>query len=269
MTDDIKVPNTDKSEEHKLEPAELAVAEKVGGLLSQGYTRDAKLSYTIGAHIVGLKGSDEKYGQGSVERVAKKVGCTAALLYRHARVPDAWSKATFEKELANASATGLPLTFSHFAEIARLQDKQDGEKRAALLAEARRGSLSVRDLAKKVRDGRPDAPLTGRRVLGRLVASCNKMLERTKADFESLNTVDVTGGSVKQLELTLETYTAMRVTVEQVQRRLGELLVQAKKPKTAEETAPSPPDPPESEPEPPESAASRPGLEAMHRLVAR
>jgi len=254
--------------ERKRQRDERAVIRDVRRLLAQGYTRDARLGYAIGARIKSLKSEEGKYGKGSVEHVADEVGCTAALLYNFAKVADAWTDEEFEAELAKPSE-GLPLTLSHYAVVARLKDVA---QHPTFLERARCELLPVRELAQLIRaaNRKPGAPSRGRPVLSLLVTASARMLERTKADFESLKTVNVTDDSADQLQLALETYTAMRVAAEQVESRLAELLVQAKKQEpAADEVRPSSNDAPGSEPEPTASVASRPEIGAMHRYIAR
>lgn len=115
---------------------------KIRGLMATRATGDTKVAYQIGAEVFGITKETEKYGRGSVKLLAGELGCTAALLYSYARVAAAWNPEEFKEATKKANAKGLPLTFSHFVELAR--EEESKAAREHLFALALRESLDRR-----------------------------------------------------------------------------------------------------------------------------
>jgi hypothetical protein len=212
----------------------------IGELLFKAGTRDTKLRYHIGTQVLDAMTDDDKYGKSAVKYIAEQVGCTAANLYAHADVADAWSSAEFD-ELAvrkNSKSEGLPLSFTHFIIIAQVEDSG---LRPKLIADALEEGDSVRELRKRIDalKSAEEAPAAVRALrpkdaLRRLVSSSNSLVEKAESDIETLGTVkDVTPELVEQVETARKSYAKARELIEQLDERCTALLTKGAAEKTA------------------------------------
>lgn len=174
-------------------------------LLRDRTSNDATLTYRVAATVAEIKGDETKYGKGSVKLLARELGYTAANLYACAKVAEVWDHSAFELHLKRVTAKGLPLTFSHFLEIASVPH---AEERDALLQKAIDNDLSVREVARAARPPRaakvPKETLEKLGVLGAAEAA----FESAKADLDRLTGALHAGPALtpKELEASIATY---------------------------------------------------------------
>ena len=217
--------------ETELSPALRAKCTKIRTLLAKE-AEGNKPAYLVGVEVHAVRKDPDKYASGSVEAMANEIGCTAALLYSYSKVAEAWPSAEkFGAMTDKPNAKGLPLTFSHFIEIA----KADPKMRANFFDAALKDSLSVRALKQAVagtRTKRKPKPLTdARAMVSRLFASSNAALTRAegeKADLTrligsedagTLPTADHLGDTIVTLKKLSVTYGLLSMHLEELRKR--------------------------------------------------
>lgn len=205
--------------------------ETIRGLMSEEAEGGARLSYRVGVEVRSIKEDVGRYGRNSVKILAAGLGRTAACFYAYATVAKVWNPTDFEALVSRRNSEGLPLTFSHFVELAK---ERSLEERKALLERAFDESLSVRALERDVAGRRRRAstrtPTTGM-VVGRLIASSKVTLEAAEhehAELEQAARTDVGGRPTPtQLETAIETYRKLREMNERICVRLELLLAES------------------------------------------
>lgn len=125
------------------------VCDRLRELLSKVATDEVQTRHRVGQLLAALKRAPGKYGSNAVARLAVELGCDAATLYRHASVAERWSFESMQSLAAKKNAKGMPLSWSHWVELARV-DSDD--ERDMLLRRALAESLSVRKLAEAIDD---------------------------------------------------------------------------------------------------------------------
>ena len=217
--------------ETELSPALRAKCTKIRTLLAKE-AEGNKPAYQVGVEVHAVRKDRDKYGKGSVEAMANEIGCTAALLYSYSKVAEAWPNAEkFAAMTDKPNAKGLPLTFSHFIEIA----KAASNARTRFIDAALKDSLSVRALKQAVaatREKRKPKPLTdARAMVSRLFASSNAALTRAEGektdltrlvgsdDAGTLPTPDHLGDTIVTLKKLSVTYGLLSMHLEELRKR--------------------------------------------------
>jgi hypothetical protein len=164
-----------------------AKAVEIGKLLTESATESSRARYRAGALVVEIDGDPAKYGRGAVRRVALAVGRDDSTLYDYATVARSWDRKEFLALAARKNSGGVPLSFSHFVALARIEQRRT---RDALLERAFRDSLSVRELAalvlSKLEGGAPTGANDVPSRLHQIVRVSDGLLERAKTWHSSL-----------------------------------------------------------------------------------
>lgn len=148
--------------------------EAIRRLLAKNESRTACTFYRVGVEVLAVKNDQDRYSKGSVETIARKLRRTAALLYTYASVVEAWPNEKRFTELADErNPRKMPLSFSHFVELAKIADEGRREelRRAALkerwsVAKLRRAMAAPteRAPASKVHNSAPARALPTQRL---------------------------------------------------------------------------------------------------------
>ena len=128
---------------------------QVAQLLTTGAVEAAKARHKIGAIINCIDDDGKRYGSGAVRKVAAAVGRDVDSLYDYARVAKTWPTGEFSKIAARKNGGGVPLTFSHFVQLAHVGNSRTRE---SLMERAYGESLSVRALERLVDEHLDRAP---------------------------------------------------------------------------------------------------------------
>lgn len=171
-------------------------------LLSENEGRNSRAYYKVGVEVVAVKSDEGRYGKGSVERMAAELGRTAALLYSYAKVAETWpEEKRFLRLAGEHSNKKLPLSFTHFVELAKIADEEKREelRRAALkecwsVAKLRQAMAEPADPEPKsgVHSSVPSAPLpTGRlaTAFAEVEAAFELVSTQTELDAAELESV--------------------------------------------------------------------------------
>ena len=110
--------------------------------------------YAVGAIVAEIKANPGVYGRGAMMAVATALGEDLPSLYRHAAVAECWTEAELSALLDRKGADGRSLSWSH---IVLLGSVSSARIRARLVEQALRESLSVRDLAERLRESAGEA----------------------------------------------------------------------------------------------------------------
>jgi hypothetical protein len=116
-------------------------------LLSKAEVDEIRTRYRIGQVIAALRESPGLYGTRAVGSLADAVGRDEATLYRYAQVVDCWDGEALEALLQRSGAPAL--SWSHLLVLAGVADD---ERRSVLLEEVLSEGVSVRKLARQVRE---------------------------------------------------------------------------------------------------------------------
>ena len=142
------------------------------------------------ARAVGHPGLGPAVREGAVEHAAKKIGCTPTVLYRYARVAEGWTREEFDAVLNAASPNGKALTFSHFATASNVSDVG---QRDELLARARTGGWSVRQLKSEIN-----------KATGVASSVAKKGKDKGATDVEALRDAPATKAGLKKVATYIE-----------------------------------------------------------------
>ena len=111
-------------------------------LLAAAERTDVVARYQVG--VIVREAMDEgRYGKNAVGRMEKDLGRDQQTLYAYGLVALAWSAADFRAMAKEPNAKGIPLTWSHYEEIAAVKD---GRARRGLVTRAQKKCLTVRQL---------------------------------------------------------------------------------------------------------------------------
>ncbi len=125
------------------------VTDEIRKLMTGATSSEASAKMKIGRKIAAVKSDEKRYGKYGVKLIAKALSCTAANLYSYATVAEAWDNDVFSELLRRTNSKGVPLSFSHFIEIAKARPA----KRPILIERAIEEALSVRMVNRMVRLG--------------------------------------------------------------------------------------------------------------------
>ena len=122
-----------------LEAAFKAACKEARELLVAADRSDVLARYKIGLIIYSVM-DESKYGEGGVERMEAELGLKQKVLYKYGKVAATWTEPEFKAEMKRTNAKGLPLTWSHYEQLARVQD---GRKLNGFITRALKEFLSV------------------------------------------------------------------------------------------------------------------------------
>lgn len=184
-----------KQKQNQTQADDTKLIEKTGrdirSRLASLDAHDAVGRYDIGEAVEAFrkKVPAEKYDKKYVTRLAKAAGVSGMALYNYANVARAWTKPAFDDVARRGSVEGI--RFSHFVELARIQDE---EARAALAEEAIAKRMSVRDLRAKIGGEKPaTAAAPAAPPPNDLLTEADLLLERITADGGEAHAAAVEG----------------------------------------------------------------------------
>jgi len=123
---------------------------QIRGLLAKETRGSAQVRYCIGAIVRRVEKGGRRYGSRAVEKLALALGLDDSTLYVYAQVAGRWNKRAFKSLLGRKGKYGLPLSWSHLAELALVEDN---ERREGLIQATLQKGLSVRDLKRQIAFG--------------------------------------------------------------------------------------------------------------------
>jgi hypothetical protein len=132
--------------------------QQVQRVLIRNEPRNAAAKYEIGCIIRDVRSDNGKYGEGSVGKIARAVGRDVDTLYQYADVAETWAQKEFERLIERKTTLGVPLSFSHFIELARVRRNRDLLK---VLTERTFQGISVRHLRSLIGEGNKRAAADG------------------------------------------------------------------------------------------------------------
>jgi hypothetical protein len=192
--------------------------ERIKKLLAKNTTTTSSARYEIG-RLVNEVSDEKQFGDHAVKKLALALDRDEDSLYEYGKVAEAWTEAQFEKLAARRSANGMPLTFSHFVELAKAPE----EKRASLTADALAKGYSFRQL----RDARTGGkkPVTPASQLKTALRSSKAALENQLGELvNELRAADVAQERVQDanelLDLLVKVRDATASGVEDLQAAL-------------------------------------------------
>jgi hypothetical protein len=160
-----------------------AKIEEIRAHLARITPRDSTERYRIGLAVRALEEDPRKYGQAAVARTARALGVGEGTLYEYALVARAWSERAFQDLAARKGGrTGLPLSFSHFIELAAIEDT---EARNAVVEEALARGWTVRELRVRIGAAGSDTSDAAYPFLQSIVNTSKSLRERREAWRES------------------------------------------------------------------------------------
>ena len=152
-------------------------------LLAAAERTDVVARYQVG--VIVREAMDEgRYGKKAVGRMEKDLGRDQQTLYAYGVVALAWSAADFRAMTKEPNAKGIPLTWSHYEEIAAVKD---GRARRGLVTRAQKKCLTVRQLREIIPASKPDGGKSASKVkspvvaIGRLVRTLDTVKEKALA----------------------------------------------------------------------------------------
>lgn len=190
---------------------------KIGRLFTQEELDVSLIRYDIGAEVNELRRAEATYGAGLVAEVATAVGRDVDTLYDYASVASLVPRDKFRELTERVNAAGVPLSFSHFVELATKNGKRKDkglreDQWLALFERALNEKLSVRTLGTLVRrmlnEGTATEAKNGMslpklmRMTGRLLDYLSKVDDLTialESDGSPKNEVQLTT-TIEQLE---------------------------------------------------------------------
>lgn len=111
---------------------------------------DVEARHAIGRLLVDTRTNQHMYGRHAVLDLSVALRRPVSTLYRYAAVAERWSADEMRALLERLDASGAPLSWSHWVELAQVQSSAELER---LMAHALVERLSVRQLAALVRAG--------------------------------------------------------------------------------------------------------------------
>jgi hypothetical protein len=191
----------------------------IGRRLADGRLHDLASRYDVGRRVAEILHNERPYGTGAIRRLADAFGRREDFFYDAARVASCWSRDEFDDVVASPTMDRLPLSFSHFTVIARVDDKL---RRAELLRLCAERGLSVGKLRALVR-----APSSA----DRLAASLERNRRQVAALLSTVGPLRAEIGEsdpvVQQDDIrrTLDAYRALRAEVDATVRVLETAVV--------------------------------------------
>jgi hypothetical protein len=154
--------------------------ETICSCLGATLVNDAGARWKAAAEMKAVRDGQARYGEEAIPKLARALGRDDATLYKYIAVADRWSETDFDRLLRRSTLHGVPLSFSHFIELAGIEPEQ---RRNGLLERALAEGLGVRELARLARKGARDEPATGKTTalgasLSELVLRARRMHER-------------------------------------------------------------------------------------------
>jgi hypothetical protein len=192
-----------------LSPALRAKIEELRSHIARVTPRDSIERYKIGVVVRALEDDPRRYGLSAVAAAAQELGFSASTFYGYGLVARAWSEHDFQELAARRGGqTGLPLSFSHFIELAALEDIK---VRDALMEVALGHGWTIRELRARIgRVGRPGNPPAPYPVLKSILNMSKSLIDRRAAWHESLTKLTDVEPSRELAELLESTLTAQR-----------------------------------------------------------
>jgi hypothetical protein len=106
-----------------MEGAFNAVAERIKKFLVKNDNSNALGKYVVATEVKAVMDERTKYGSRAVEKLARKLGLKAKLLYRWAAVATIWpDQADFYALVQRRNKYGIPLTWSHLEVLTEVTD---------------------------------------------------------------------------------------------------------------------------------------------------
>lgn len=119
-------------------------------LLARETRGTIRAHYRIGLLVSKVRSAAaNRYGAGAVERLAEAVGLDRATIYDHVTVAERFTPSDIKALLKRKGRQGVPLSWSHLVELAKVIDKGRREK---LIAAALQEGLSVRKLMERIEE---------------------------------------------------------------------------------------------------------------------
>jgi hypothetical protein len=117
---------------------------------------DIRVRYEVGRLVATLKKHPDRYGEGAVTVVARKLGEDVPTLYRYAGVAESWSLPEVESMLARRGVDGRSPSWSHLVTLTPVKAQ---DVRRELFEQVVRDRLSVAELSRAVaRAARKQSP---------------------------------------------------------------------------------------------------------------
>jgi len=119
---------------------------EIKNLIKAVETKDVERRYALARRFADIRAGDgkKKYGTGAVKKLAAALGWSKSSINDYANVAEAWpDKRKFVALVKKTDKFGKPLSWSHFVEIAKADDKK---QRAKLVEAALKHGWSVREL---------------------------------------------------------------------------------------------------------------------------
>ena len=242
---------TKKTKQEKVESALanmtkplVASYEKAAAALSESVTGYGKGRYDVGVVVKQVQDDPDKYGKKPVKLLAIALGRDEDSLYNYAAVAAAWpDKRSFNALFSCKNIHGVPLSFSHLIELAKVEDD---DRRKGLFQEALDRGYKVKDLRELVgqrRAGkkakRPAAVELPKR-LSRSLRKLTKGAEELKAFAAEWKDAPRTTESLAKLQEALQERAQLRVELtasllelEQLEKELAGLQTELEEPTAA------------------------------------
>lgn len=204
-----------KSDEKRTVPTELrALCNEIRTKLAHAEKAESEAYYEAGKKIL-QEMKKRKLPQEQLKLIAEDVGRKYKLLYRDAKLAEAWgTKSEFAAVCERKNAKGLPITVSHLHFIAEYS-LREGKDPSELIDIVLENSLSVRELRKKYVKAKPRGKLTAEQVTKSVVAE-QPRVERWRDA--------VTAGKAKpDAEAWRNTASALRSFQEAITKLIGDI----------------------------------------------
>jgi hypothetical protein len=208
--------------------------ETIRACLAEARSSDARARWRAASEMRAVRDGEGRYGAQAIPRLARALGRDEATLYKYIAVAECWTEAAFDALLAKTTVHGVPLSFSHFVELAAIDSVA---RRSALFERALAEGLGVRELARLGRESVDPTPASGetsalRRSLSEIVAGTRRMHEHLlgwSPVLGRLEDADVDEPGLDELlETAIEAHKALRAEEGLALRRLEAALAKRK-----------------------------------------
>ena len=184
----------------------------IGEHLGRTRRRSLLARYDVGVLVQEIMADEVVYGPRAVALVCDALGLKKTALYDAASVARRWTRAAFQELAEQPTIHRVALSFSHFVAVAELAE---ASRRDALLADARSGGLSVRELRRLVQCEEQTVPQRRASSTLRSSARLASALTRSSASLRaSFATLSDDAEHTALLAVTADAYRALRSEIE-------------------------------------------------------